>query len=49
MTLCDFGTKSGDMVFLSAALHCPKLSSITFNWCNLSESVVVKGFKAFSR
>lgn len=49
MTLCDFGVGGGDMMFINAALYCPKLRSITFNWCNLSESAIVKGFRTFSR
>lgn len=49
MSLCDFGLRSGDMMFTCAALYCPKLHSITFKWCNLSESAIIKGFHTFSR
>lgn len=36
-------------MFVNAALYCPKLKNITFNWCNLSSAAVVKGFRTFSR
>lgn len=49
MSLCDFGVSSTDMMLISAAQYCPKVSSVTVNWCNISQSAIIKGFHTFSR
>ena len=47
--MCDFGPCTGDALLLGAALNCPMLCEVEFDWTLVSDKVLTKSIELIPR
>ncbi len=47
--MTDFGYGTGDKLLLTAAMNCPLLNSIDFDWIALSEEAICRSIQIVQR